>query len=126
MQKAVVLFDSSFLMAIAEAPTTWNEDIAERMGSFEPVVLDRVKYELRGIAQGSSVKRARFAVVAAQLAADFRVERASRGGDVDDEVISYAAEHGAAIATMDSDLIERAKALHIRVVTLSGRRVSVR
>jgi len=41
-----VVFDSSFLMAVVETPTTWYEDIVEKVGKFEPVILDCAKAEL--------------------------------------------------------------------------------
>ena len=41
-----VLFDSSFLIAVMEHPTTWREDIIEKLGSFEPVVIAPVYDEL--------------------------------------------------------------------------------
>ena len=34
-----VLFDSSFLIAVMEHPTPWQEDILEKVGAYEGVVL---------------------------------------------------------------------------------------
>ncbi|MDG6962113.1 MAG: hypothetical protein JRN71_06690 [Nitrososphaerota archaeon] len=40
-----VIFDSSFLMAVVERPTTWFEDIVDNIGKFQPVLLDCVRDE---------------------------------------------------------------------------------
>jgi rRNA-processing protein FCF1 len=116
-----VVFDSSFLMAVMEKPTTWYEDILEKAGRFRPVVLDCVLGELKRIADGGG-RRARFASLACELAGRFETEKCG-GVRPDDEIISYARSRGACVATVDSELIRAAKAAGLRVVTLRRRRV---
>lgn len=120
-----VLFDSSFLMAIMEHPTTWYEDILERVGSFKPTVLDVVQQELARVSKGSG-KRSRFAALALELSSNFTTVKArSKTGKADDELISYAKEKRAMVATIDGELMERLAALKIPIITLRKGRVHV-
>ena len=62
-----VIFDSSFLMAVVERPTTWFEDMVDGIGKFEPVLLDCVRQELDKLAAGQG-RRARTARASLDLA----------------------------------------------------------
>ncbi len=118
-----VIFDSSFLMAVAEEPTTWYEDIVDGVGKFQPLLLDCVREELQKLAAGPG-KKARTARVALELAREFR--RSGCGGaDVDDEILSSSASYGALVATVDSGLASSAKAAHVRVISLKTGRVAL-
>lgn len=120
-----ILFDSSFLMAVMEHPTTWYEDIVEKSGSFKPTVLDVVQEELASISKGKG-KRSRYAALALELTTNFTLARAtSREGRPDDEIISFAKKNRATVATVDGELMERLRALRIPVVTLRRGRVHV-
>ncbi|HLQ06678.1 MAG TPA: hypothetical protein VK126_02875 [Nitrososphaerales archaeon] len=117
-----VIFDSSFLMAVAENPTTWFQDIVQGLGSFEPILPACVRDELSKMALGRG-KRARGARVALELAANFATISCGMAA-VDDEIVSAALTKEAAIATTDSDLALSAKAAHLRVVLLRSGRVA--
>lgn len=121
MQK--VIFDSSFLMAVVERPTTWFEDMVEGIGNFQPVLLACVRGELERIASGQG-KKSRSARVALEMAAGF-----AKGGcgsaSVDDEIVSHAITAGAIVATTDSGLLRSLKAARVKAVTLRGGRVHV-
>ena len=118
-----VIFDSSFLLAVAESPTTWFEDIVEGMGRFEPVILECAEAELKLLSSGKG-RKARLARVALALAAGF--SRAPCGeAPVDDEIVSAALSTGAAVATVDGELIRQLKAAHVKVVSLKKGRASV-
>ncbi|MBI3022163.1 MAG: hypothetical protein HYY68_00370 [Thaumarchaeota archaeon] len=120
-----VLFDSSFLMAIMEHPTTWYEDILESVGSFKPTVLDVVQQELANVSKGGG-KRSRFAALALELSSNFTAVKArSKNGKPDDELISYAKEKRAMVATIDGELLERLAALRVPAITLRRGRVHV-
>ncbi len=118
-----VIFDSSFLMAVAEHPTTWSEDISGELGKFEPVVLECVVDEMRRLANGEG-RKARYARVALELAGGFGREPCGGAGP-DDEIVSAAQGPGKAVATIDSNLLETLVALGVRVVTLRKGRVSL-
>ena len=118
-----VIFDSSFLMAVAEHPTTWFEDMTEMLGRFEPVILGCVKKELERLSSNRS-KKARLAMLALELANNFSVEPCGRA-NVDDEVASAALNDGATVATVDSELAGTLKALGVRVVCLKSGRTTL-
>ena len=119
-QRAVV-FDSSFLMAVVETPTTWFEDIVDAVGRFEPVLLDCVRGELERLARGQG-RRSRSARVALDLALDFKPLHCG-GAPVDDEIMSAALTADALVATTDASLARTARAAHLRVVSLRKGRV---
>ena len=118
-----VVFDSSFVMAIVENPTTWYEDIVERVGKFEPVILDCAKSELDRLARGES-KRARYAKLALELTKEFEVERCG-GLTVDDEIASYGKGARAIVATLDAALLTRLRKMRVDAITLRSGRVAV-
>ncbi|MDV3293614.1 MAG: hypothetical protein LYZ70_05035 [Nitrososphaerales archaeon] len=118
-----VLFDSSFLMAIVEHPTTWFEDITEMVGNVKPVTLDCVVEELKRISSRQG-KRSKFASLAIEFAGDFAVEP-SGSGKVDDEIVSYAISKNSAVATVDNELIRTLKARRVKVVGLRNGRVAL-
>ena len=119
MQK--IIFDSSFLMAVVETPTTWFEDTIEIVGGFRPILLECVKSELESLAsEGGS--RARTARVALELSSKFSPERCG-SARVDDEIVSAAKTARAVVATVDSELLSSLKAAHVGAITLGAGRV---
>lgn len=118
-----VIFDSSFLMAVVEKPTTWFEDIVDSVGKFEPVLLDCVRDELSKLASGQG-RRSRSARVALDLASKFEASPCGEA-KVDDEIVSAALSRGAAVATTDADLAGSLRAAHVKVVSLRTGRVAV-
>jgi rRNA-processing protein FCF1 len=118
-----VIFDSSFLMAVVESPTTWFEDIVDSIGRFQPVLLSCVREELERLASGQG-RRARSARVALELASKFSALPCGKAS-VDDEIASLALTKGALVATVDSGLLRSLRASHVRVVTLRRGRVSL-
>ena len=121
-----VFFDSSFLIAVMEDPTPWQADILEKVGRFEPVVIEPVYVELSRLARGRT-RQSRFASLAVMLVDDGRLKLQRSGGThADEELISCALRDGAMVATIDGDLIRQLKASHVEVLSLSGGRVEVR
>jgi rRNA-processing protein FCF1 len=118
-----VVFDSSFLIAVAEHPTTWFEDMVDALGKVEPVALDCVRKELEDLSSREG-GRSRFAAVALDLARKFTTAPCGEAS-VDDEIVSAALSAGAAVATTDRDLIRTLRSSHVRVATLAGGRVSL-
>ncbi|MDG6898114.1 MAG: hypothetical protein JRN24_00105 [Nitrososphaerota archaeon] len=119
----LVVFDSSFLMAIVEHPTTWFEDITDEVGKVRPAVLRCTVEELTKISR-KQLKKSRSASLALELAKDFAVER-SGSGKVDDEIVSFALERRCAVATVDRELIRTLKARRVKVLGLRSRRVAL-
>ncbi len=118
-----VVFDSSFLMAVVENPTTWFEDIVDITGKFQPILPECVKSELVKLA-ASHGKRSRSARVCLELASRFR-QVPCGGATVDDEIVSTALSRRASVATTDATLIKTLKGAHVRVVTLHSGRVAI-
>jgi rRNA-processing protein FCF1 len=119
-----VIFDSSFLMAVAETPTTWFEDISEQVGKLEPVALECVLAELGRLASGLG-RRSRAARVACEIARTFGRAPSGPAG-TDEEIVSAALTMGAAVATADRDLATTLKARRVPVFGLrAGRAVRV-
>ncbi|MDA4120899.1 MAG: hypothetical protein OK404_00650 [Thaumarchaeota archaeon] len=119
-----VIFDSSFLIAVVEDPTTWFEDLTESLGKFQPTILVCVAAELQRLASRQG-KRGRSARVALELAKEFqRVGCGSAG--VDDEIVSAALDRNAVVATTDGTLAKTLRRLHVQTVMLSSRRVTLR
>jgi rRNA-processing protein FCF1 len=118
-----VIFDSSFLMAVVERPTTWFEDMVEGLGRFEPTTMECVEEELGRIASRQG-RRARDARVAMELANRFG-KLACGGAGVDEEIVSAAVARGAAVATTDAKLADSLRSLRVRVISLAGGRVAL-
>jgi rRNA-processing protein FCF1 len=118
-----VIFDSSFLSAVIEDPTTWYEDITEYIGRFEPTILACVLTELEAISRGKGT-RARRALLARKLTEGFRVAECGQAS-VDDEIVSFAKSNAAVVATVDRELIRTLSRLGVTVVTLRSGRVAL-
>ncbi len=120
-----VLFDTSFLMAVMERPTPWLEDITDRVGSFEPLVIAPVYDELARLARRGD-GASRFASLAKDLVdrGQLRLWQSVGNGLADDELISLALEDDAVVATLDKELIRQLKASGVKVLSLSRGRVS--
>ena len=118
-----VIFDSSFLMAVVEFPTTWYEDITDALGKFQPVLLQCVARELERISSGQG-RRARYASLALTLASEFQVEECG-GVGVDEEIVSKALTLTAAAATADRELLRSLRSSGVRVIGLRGGRVAL-
>lgn len=119
MQK--VFFDSSFLMAVVEHPTTWFEDIIDAVGKFDPVLLECVEAELKSLAEGQG-DRARWARVALEMAGRFSRQPCG-GADTDSELVSAGSSSDGLVATVDKELADSLRGSHVRVVSLSRGRV---
>lgn len=118
-----VIFDSSFLISIAEEPTAWSDDMVTALGGFQPILLESVRRELERLSSRGG-RRARSAKVAMGISKGFE-PRAGGKGKTDDEIVSAALGTKATVATMDVELIRELRQLHVRVVTLRSGRVEV-
>jgi rRNA-processing protein FCF1 len=118
-----VIFDSSFLMAVAENPTTWFEDIVEQAGMIEPLLLECVREELEMMASDQG-RKGRLARVSLEIASSF-TEAPCGKGKVDDEIASAAATLSAFVATTDRKLFDSLKGSHVKVIRLRKGRTSL-
>lgn len=118
-----VIFDSSFLIAVAEHHTSWFEDITEDIGKLEPVALECILTELEHLTSRGG-KKGRAALVAIELSRGFQRAPCGRARP-DEEIISAALTMGAAVATADRELTQSLMARHIKVFGLRSGRVIV-
>ncbi len=118
-----IIFDSSFLMAVAERPTSWRDDITDAVGGFEPIILDCAREELVQL-KTSRGRKSKLAGLALELASGFS-SMPCGGSGVDEETMSAALGTGAIVATMDRKLAESLRAAGTGVVTLRAGRVAV-
>jgi len=124
--KRRVLFDSSFLIAVMESPTSWQSDLLEKLGMYEGVIIGPVYDELGLLANGKG-RSSRYASLAKGLAdsGTLKLER-SPGNRADEELASKALDDGAFVATIDLDLTKQLEASGIRVITLRNGRVEMK
>jgi rRNA-processing protein FCF1 len=116
-----VIFDSSFLIAVVERPTTWFEDITEGVGRFQPVLLECVEAELSRLSSREG-SRARSARAALEMSSKFTRLPCGKA-PVDDELVSGALSNKAVVATTDVILSKELRAAHVRTITLHSGRV---
>ncbi len=115
-----VLVDASFLMLCAEAGRDFirlAEDVIRE--PMEPYVTEEVLNELRSIARRGG-RRGRLASIALEIAG--RMHVIGGGGEMpaDMRLLQEAARLKAAIATMDMNLIRRARSLGIPVISVGS------
>lgn len=124
--RRTVLFDSSFLIAVMEHPGPWREDMLEKIGSFQPVVIQPVYDELARLAGGKN-RASRYASLAKEMVdrGELLLQKPHGSGMADDELISLALDESALVATLDAELIRQLRALRIGIIALSGGRVSI-
>lgn len=118
-----LLLDSSFLIFVANTPACGFEDVKASLGRPELVVLDAVIDELNTIRSRAASKRAKAAGRALEYASSLKRISYKEGGDVDDKILNYAEANGAAVATIDSELKRRLRAVRVPVVSRRGNRL---
>ncbi|MFQ6135235.1 MAG: PIN domain-containing protein [Nitrososphaerales archaeon] len=120
-----LLLDSSFLIFVANTPAHRFEGVKESLGRVEPAVLDAVIDELHTISSRAPAKRAKAARRALEYASRLKRISYSEGEGVDDKILKYAESSGAVVATIDSELRSRLRAVGVPVVSRRGNRLVV-
>ena len=120
-----VVLDSNFLFI----PLQFHLDIFGELEnllnrSFEPIILSSTKQELQGLAESSSPKKRKQALLALKLVEKCRSVRVDKdlGETYDDVVIRVAAEWKSPVATNDRELRRRLRALGLPVIFLRQKR----
>lgn len=115
-----VLVDASFLMLCVEAGKDFMKLAEEVIGEhIEPYVTEEVLDELKGIA-GRSGRRGRLAALALKIANGMILIRAEGSMPADMRLLQEAARLKAAIATVDLNLMRRARSLGIPVISIGS------
>ena len=120
-----LLLDSSFLIFAVSTPSQRLEQLQEFFGKVDLVVLDAVINELHGLSRNSSPKRAKSAKNALDFASGLKNISFDEGENVDDKIMNCAVSRRASVATLDSNLRKRLKAVGITVVFRRGNIMAV-
>jgi len=120
-----LLLDSSFLIFVVSTPSQRLEEIQESLGRVELVVLDAVINEICSLCENSSPKLAKSAKSALNFAAKIKKITFDEGENVDDKIMNCAVSRKASVATLDSNLRKRLKAVGITVVFRRGNIIAV-
>jgi len=125
-----VVFDTSFLMFLAEKSSHVVDDIVRIMEFSQgtPIsfaVPDCVVEELSRLSLSRHVKKSRLAQLALKFVKEkMKVVETSKVGSVDDRIVSYArGKPDVWVATMDRMLRERLHRESLKCVTLSNNKV---
>jgi rRNA-processing protein FCF1 len=110
-----VVADTSFLIYIANTPSPILRMLEEEQGAYRLIVPTVVMEELERLAKAGG-RRARQARAALRYAKTLP-SQALAGPAVDDALINHAKAHGLALATLDVEMLKRARGLGITTIT---------
>ncbi len=117
-----ILFDTSFLMAIASKPIKKIEMLEDL--NAEHIVLSAVIHELDRLKESKQVKRAKAAKAALENINIINAKIVdAKGKPIDDLIIDYATANNAYVATIDSEMRRKLREEGIGIITLSRDRV---
>ncbi|MCE5298172.1 MAG: nucleotide-binding protein [Methanoregulaceae archaeon] len=116
-----VLLDANALMAQLQFRLDIFTELTQCIGGYEPVLLDCVRDELRGLAagHGKDGSSARSALILAERCSV--VETGSLEGSVDEKILYYASTHGCMVFTNDRDLRTALLSHGVPVISLAGK-----
>jgi uncharacterized protein len=118
----MIQFDANAFMMASQFRIDLFRELRELTGSFEPVVLNEVVRELRGIAQGSG-RHAAAARVGLTLSGQCRiVESGESSGTVDERIAGYAARYGGMVVTNDRELRDLLMSKNIPVISMKNKK----
>jgi len=120
-EKLKVVLDANFLFV----PSQFHLDIFEELANllnqrFEPILLSSTQKELQGLAESSSPKKRKQALLALRLAEKCHAVPAEKGimETYDDVIVRVATEWKSPVATNDRELRRRLRNLGIPVIFL--------
>ena len=115
-----VLVDTSFLLLCVEKGRDLISLAEEKLGEpLECYVLEDVLNELKSL-EGRGGKRGAFASLALRIAEKFRRIGGGRNLPPDEKLLREAERIGAAIATVDLELLEKARRKGIPVISVGA------
>ena len=116
-----VLIDANALMAQLQFRLDIFAELTECIGAYEPVLLDCVRDELRGLAagRGKEGSSARSALILAEKCTV--AETGALEGSVDEKILYFASTHGCMVFTNDRDLRIALLSRGVPVISLAGK-----
>jgi rRNA-processing protein FCF1 len=121
----MIVFDTSFLMMLAEKRSYIVEEIIRLLDPVKFEVPACVVQELQMLMSSKTVKRSKNATLALRIAQSKMTKvDTSKIGSVDDKIISYARDwDDVFVATMDYELKKRLMMENLKCITLSNDKV---
>ncbi|GIU70902.1 MAG: hypothetical protein KatS3mg003_0381 [Candidatus Nitrosocaldaceae archaeon] len=113
-----IIFDTSFLMAIASKPIKKLELLEDLNAEY--IVLSAVIHELEMLKNSKQIKRAKAARAALDIINSMNIKVINaKGKPIDDLIIDYAIANNAYVATIDGEMKRRLREEGIGIITLS-------
>jgi len=116
-----VLIDANALMAQLQFRLDIFAELTRCIGAYEPVLLDCVRDELRGLAagRGKEGSSARFALILAEKCTV--ADTGALEGSVDEKILYFASTHGCIVFTNDRDLRIALLWRGVPVISIAGK-----
>lgn len=117
-----ILFDTSFLMAMASKPIKRVEMLEEMNAEY--IVLSAVIHELNRLKESKHVKKAKAATAALNIIHAMKAKVVdAKGKPIDALIIDYAITNNAFVATIDGEMRRRLREEGVGIITLSNDKV---
>ena len=122
-----IICDTSFLIALVSNPVKCFDRIESEIGKLEFVVPTFVLEELYAIEKKSGPKKSMFAKTAIRISKlKFEIKEIGKSVNVDNEILDYATKNRKfAVATLDSDLLNRLRMADVTTITLSKNKMII-
>ena len=122
-----IICDTSFLIALVSNPVKCFDRIESEIGKLEFVVPTFVLEELYAIEKKSGPKKSMFAKTAIRISKlNFEIKEIGKSVNVDNEILDYATKNRKfAVATLDSDLLNRLRMANVTTITLSKNKMII-
>ena len=120
MKTSKVVIDTNALIYAVQNKRDLFEDLTKYLGSFEIIVLQRVKEELEGKAENAKGAKANAKIALESLDKMRIVGFDKPGKSTDDLIIDYAAENDAYIFTYDKELKRKCNKRKLKLVRIEA------
>lgn len=122
-----IICDTSFLIALVSNPVKCFDRIENEIGKLKFVVPTFVLEELYAIEKKSGPKKSMFAKTAIRISKlKFEIKEIGKSVNVDNEILDYATKNRKfAVATLDSDLLNRLRMADVTTITLSKNKMII-
>ncbi len=120
MKTNKVVIDTNALIYSVQKKRDLFEDLTKYLGSFEIIVLERVKQELEEKAKNAKGAKAN-AKIAVEMLDKMRIVDFEKGGkSADDLIIDYAAENDAYVYTYDKKMKQKCNKKKLKLVRIEA------
>ena len=120
MKTSKVVIDTNALIYAVQKKRDLFEDLTKYLGSFEVIVLQRVKEELEGKAENAKGAKANAKIALEMLDKMRIIDYDKENKSVDDLIVGYAEENDAYVFTYDKKLKQKCKEKKIKLVRIEA------